>query len=85
MVINPHLTSCQIEACHHQVTDQAHQIQNIDKYGISRGFYKETLTDVCWQYDHLPLSHTMHIHKLVYIEGGGQNAKEICKKLFVKP
>lgn len=48
MVINPKLiTSCQIEACHHQVTDQAHQIQNIDKYGISRGFYEETLTDIC--------------------------------------
>lgn len=47
MVINPKQTSCQMEACQHQITDQAHQNQNIDKYGISREFYKETLTDVC--------------------------------------
>lgn len=79
----------QIEA-HRQETNQNRQIQDIDDEFInrSRGFYEETLTDVYWQYTHL-LSHTRLIHTLtqmhICLEGGGQNAKEVCKKFFVKP
>lgn len=77
--------SPQIEALHSQETSQDRQIQDIDKVVYrSRGFYEETLTDLYWQYTHL-LFHTKHIYIHTCTGGGGQNAKDVCKKLFVKP
>lgn len=55
---------------------------------ISRRFYKEKPTQLCWQYAHLHMY--IRVSKVkrdrsITRDGGGQNANKLCKQPFVKP
>lgn len=63
---------------------RAIQVVNCKK-DLPDGFYKEKLTEFSWQDAHLRPYDSPCWWEIEVVDGGGQNAKNLCKQPFDKP